>query len=175
MDEHMERIDLPNELVAAFTPGAMVLCPMDMVRLTNESTGNIVTQRWSLGHGPGSPMRTPVPYRYPMSDREQIYTVRLIVVDNLQCEDTAVHQLKTVPSCYVTVPTAFTPNSDGVNDYLYPLNGWKTADLLFRVFARNGQMVFETRNWMQKWDGRINGAPAPVGTYAWFLEFTKPN
>lgn len=172
LDQHYERINLPNEIVAAFMPSAMVLCPLDLVRFTNESTGNIVTQRWSMGYGPGSQVRTPAPFRYPLSNREETYTVRLIVVDNLQCEDTAVHVLKTVPSCYVAVPTAFTPNFDGINDYLYPLNGYKTADLLFRVFARNGQMVFETRNWQQKWDGRINGSPAPVGTYAWFLEFT---
>ncbi len=169
---HSEKIDLPNELVAAFTPGAFVLCPLDMITFTNQSTGNIVTQRWNLGHGPGSILRVPNPYRYPMVTREAQYTVRLIVVDNLQCEDTAVHTLKTVPSCHVAVPTGFTPNNDGVNDYLYPLNGYKTADLIFRVFGRNGQLVFETRNWQQKWDGRINGSPASVGTYAWVLEYT---
>ena len=172
-DDHSERIDLPNELVAAFTPESWVLCPLDLVRISNQSTGNIMAHRWSLGHGPGSQQRTPAPYRYPMSEREESYDVRLIVVDNLQCEDTVIHQLKTVPSCYVAVPTAFTPNGDGVNDFLYPLNGYKTADLLFRVFSRNGQMVFETRNWQRKWDGRIKGALAPVGTYAWFLEYTN--
>lgn len=171
-DEHFQRINLPNELVAAFTAGATVLCPLDQLRITNESTGNIHTHRWSFGHGPGTLQRTPAPYRYPMSNRIEHYTVRLIVVDNLQCEDTAVHQLMTVPSCRVAVPTAFTPNNDGINDFLYPLNGYKTGDLVFRVFARNGQLVFETRNWQQKWDGRIHGSPAPVGTYAWVLEFT---
>ncbi len=73
------------------------------------------------------------------------------------------------------MPTAFTPNNDGVNDFLYPLNGYKTADLVFRVFARSGQLVFESRSWTQKWDGKINGSPAMVGTYAWMLEYTDKN
>lgn len=170
---HSERITLPVEVVAAFTLGATVLCPLDMVRVTNESRGNIASYRWSMGVGPGSILRTPAAWRYPMSSREESYNVRLIVTDNLQCEDTAIHVLKTVPSCYVTVPTAFTPNNDGINDFLYPVNGYKTADLLFRVFARNGQLIFESRNWQHKWDGRINGSPASVGTYAWVLEFTN--
>ncbi|MBO9150748.1 gliding motility-associated C-terminal domain-containing protein [Chitinophaga sp. GCM10012297] len=170
--EHTENILLDNTLIAAFTIGTPVLCPLDLATFTNESTGNITGHRWDFGFGPGTRLVTPQPFRFPMTARDQVYQVRLIVTDNLQCEDTAVHTLKTVPSCRVAVPTAFTPNNDGVNDFLYPLNGYKTADLLFRVFARNGQLVFESRNWAQKWDGKINGSPAPVGTYAWVLEYT---
>jgi len=70
------------------------------------------------------------------------------------------------------VPTAFTPNGDGLNDYLYPLNAFKADNLVFQVFNRQGQMLFETHDWRQKWDGRIQGHEAPAGTYAWFLQYT---
>ncbi len=170
--EHTENILLDNTLTAAFTIGTPVLCPLDMATFTNQSIGNITGQRWDFGFGPGTRLVTPQPFRFPMNSREQVYQVKLIVTDNLMCEDTAIHTLKTVPSCRVAVPTAFTPNNDGVNDFLYPLNGYKTADLVFRVFARSGQLVFESRSWTQKWDGKINGSPAMVGTYAWMLEYT---
>ncbi|MGN6508233.1 MAG: gliding motility-associated C-terminal domain-containing protein, partial [Chitinophaga sp.] len=170
--EHTENILLNNTLTAAFTIGTPVLCPLDMARFTNESTGNITGHRWDFGFGPGTRLATPQPLRFPMAGREQTYQIRLIVTDDLQCEDTVVHLLKTVPSCRVAVPTAFTPNNDGVNDFLYPLNGYKTADLVFRVFARNGQLVFESHSWTNRWDGKINGSPAMVGTYAWVLEYT---
>ncbi|WP_346318968.1 gliding motility-associated C-terminal domain-containing protein [Chitinophaga sp. YIM B06452] len=170
--EHTENILLNNTLTAAFTIGTPVLCPLDMATFTNQSIGNITGHRWDFGFGAGTRLATPQPFRFPMNSREQVYQVRLIVTDNLMCEDTAVHTLKTVPSCRVAVPTAFTPNNDGVNDFLYPLNGYKTADLVFRVFARNGQLVFESRSWTHKWDGKINGSPAMTGTYAWVLEYT---
>lgn len=170
--EHAENILLNNTLTAAFTIGTPVLCPLDMATFANQSIGNITGHRWDFGFGPGTRLMTPQPLRFPMNSREQVYQVRLIVTDNLMCEDTAIHTLKTVPSCRVAVPTAFTPNNDGVNDFLYPLNGYKTADLVFRVFARSGQLVFESRSWTQKWDGKINGSPAMVGTYAWMLEYT---
>lgn len=171
-DEHTRQILLDNELKADFTVNTPVLCPLDMASFTNNSIGHIVSHTWDFGHGPASRLITPQPFRYPLASREQTYRVRLVVEDNLQCRDTIEHTLKTVPSCSVAVPTAFTPNNDGVNDFLYPINGYKTADLLFRVYSRNGQLVFETRHWLQKWDGRINGSPADVGTYAWVLEYT---
>lgn len=171
-DEHTERILLDNELKADFTINTPVLCPLDMASFTNNSIGHIVSHNWDFAYGPGSRMITPQPFRFPLESRERTYQIRLVVEDNLQCRDTVVHTLKTVPSCRVAVPTAFSPNNDGLNDFLYPINAYKTADLYFRVFARNGQLVFETRSWTQKWDGKINGSPAGVGTYAWVLEYT---
>ena len=70
-------------------------------------------------------------------------------------KDTVVHIVKSVNNCYIAVAQRFfTPNGDGHNDYLYPLNAWKATDLLFRVFNRNGELVFETRDWTNKWDGQ---------------------
>ena len=70
------------------------------------------------------------------------------------------------------MPNAFTPNGDGLNDYLYPLNAYKASDLLFRVYNRVGQMVFETRDWTKKWNGKFKGQPADFGTYVWILVYT---
>jgi len=172
-DDHTESILLNNTLKAEFLVNTPVLCPLDMASFTNQSIGNIVSYRWDFNYGPGSRLVDPQPFRYPLSGRDQVYQVRLIVEDNLQCMDTVFHSVKAVASCRVAVPTAFSPNNDGINDFLYPLNGYKTADLVFRVFGRNGQLVFESHNWMNKWDGRINGSPAGVGTYAWVLEYTN--
>jgi gliding motility-associated-like protein len=97
----------------------------------------------------------------------------LIVQSNMNCFDTAHHIIKAVPSCYIDVPTGFTPNGDGINDYLYPLNGYKAINLKFSVFNRLGQLIFETNDWRNKWDGTVNGRPQPVGTYAWMLSYTN--
>ena len=70
------------------------------------------------------------------------------------------------------MPNAFTPNGDGINDFLYPLNAYKAENLIFRVYNRYGQLVFETRDWTKKWDGTIHGKEQGTGTYVWTLQFT---
>jgi gliding motility-associated-like protein len=69
------------------------------------------------------------------------------------------------------VPTAFTPNGDGLNDYLYPLNAYKATNLSFKVFNRAGQVVFETKDWTVKWDGTIKGVKQASGIYVWMLDY----
>ncbi len=44
--------------------------------------------------------------------------------------------------------------------------------MTFKVFNRFGQMVFETHEWTQRWDGTMNGNRQPAGAYVWFLEYT---
>ncbi|MGC4104547.1 MAG: gliding motility-associated C-terminal domain-containing protein [Ferruginibacter sp.] len=76
-------------------------------------------------------------------------------------------------NCYIAVPNAFTPNGDGLNDYLYPLNAYKAKDLIFKVYNRFGQLVFQTTNWMIRWDGTFKGQGADPATYVWILQYTN--
>lgn len=80
--------------------------------------------------------------------------------------------MRLLSSCLIKVPTAFTPNGDGKNDFLYPLNAVKAMNLEFKVFNRYGQLVFFSRDWTRKWDGTINGLPQSTGVYAWQLSYT---
>ncbi|MGX5820381.1 T9SS type B sorting domain-containing protein [Chitinophaga lutea] len=171
-DDYSEPILLDNTLKAQFIVQTPILCPLDMASFSNISIGNIVGYEWDFDQGLRSGLHTPPRFRYPLAGRDVTYNVRLIATDRLGCRDTAYNTLKAVASCRVAVPTAFSPNYDGVNDYLYPIFAYKTADLHFRVYGRNGQLVFESRDWQNKWDGKINGSPADVGTYAWVLEYT---
>ena len=68
----------------------------------------------------------------------------------------------------VFVPTAFTPNGNGVNDRLRPLGNLATIDY-FRVFNRWGAMVFQTSEIGAGWDGRYKGVNQSADTYTWLL------
>ena len=69
------------------------------------------------------------------------------------------------PDIYVA--NAFTPNGDGKNDIFKPIYIGISVLKYFRVFNRYGQMVFETRQPLQGWDGNLYGNPAPEGPYVW--------
>ena len=82
-----------------------------------------------------------------------------------------VNNIRVLLTCYIAVPNAFTPNGDGLNDFLYPLNAIKADDLEFKVYNRLGQLVFQTNDWTQKWDGTIKGVPQDAGVYVWTLKY----
>lgn len=165
---------LDNALIAAFTYPDH-LCPEDKAVFTDTSTGKITSWLWDFGNGVTSTAADPPAQTYPRSTvgKGVDYTIRLIIRNADGCADTATHVMQVLTSCYITVPNAFTPNGDGENDYLYPLNAWKTTKLMFRVYNRYGQLVFETRDWTNKWDGTIKGKKQPAGTYVWTLTYTN--
>lgn len=172
-DTVSQDINLINLLEAAFSVQSDTLCPDDVGIFTNLSKGNITGSFWSFDNGFTSTAFTPPPQRYALPvSRTRLHTVKLIVQSNMNCYDTAIHTLKVFNSCLLLVPTAFTPNGDGLNDYLYPLNGFKALNMEFRVFNRLGQMVFSTTDWTKKWDGRYKGDPQPAGTFVWEFIYT---
>jgi len=75
---------------------------------------------------------------------------------------------KTAPGIFI--PTAFTPNGDGVNDVLLPVAAGIEKFNYFRVFNRWGQLVFQTAQTGKGWDGSINGLLQPTGTYVYMVQ-----
>jgi gliding motility-associated-like protein len=73
------------------------------------------------------------------------------------------------------LPTAFTPNGDGLNDEVQPyLIGMKGL-ISFSVFNRWGNLVFYTNIYGKKWNGKFQGVDQNPGVYVWILEFYDSN
>ncbi|MCY7310980.1 MAG: gliding motility-associated C-terminal domain-containing protein, partial [Chitinophagaceae bacterium] len=80
--------------------------------------------------------------------------------------------VKIIPFVEIYVPTAFTPNNDGLNDFLRPaLLGIKELRY-FRVFNRWGQLVFETKSELPGWDGNLKGLLQGTQALVWMAEGT---
>ncbi|MCT4579878.1 MAG: gliding motility-associated C-terminal domain-containing protein [Flavobacteriales bacterium] len=71
----------------------------------------------------------------------------------------------------VYVPNAFTPNSDHANDNLY-VRGNNIEKLLFRVYDRWGELVFETTQQGKGWDGKYKGKDCDPAVFVYYLEVT---
>ncbi|WP_081658911.1 gliding motility-associated C-terminal domain-containing protein [Terrimonas ferruginea] len=167
---HTEQIVLDNKVTAGFTIDPTA-CPDDSVSVVNTSTGPIDIWEWNFGNGMNSTQQQPRPVTYPLTGTEINYTVTLTVSNAAGCRASVSRPVQVLSSCLIAVPTGFTPNGDGLNDYFYPLNAFKADNLHFRVYNRWGQVVFESRDWTKKWDGRINGLLQPTGVYVWMLEY----
>ena len=164
-------LQFDNLLVAAFE-GPEFVCPNETATFVNQSEGTITGYEWTFGNGVTNTTRNPPAQTYPVPMTTRDETVRLIIRNSFGCADTATHTIKVVNNCYIAVPSAFTPNNDGLNDYLYPLNAYKALNLTFSVYNRFGQRLFFTRNWLDKWDGSFKGQGCDPGTYVWVLQYT---
>ncbi len=68
------------------------------------------------------------------------------------------------------VPNAFSPNGDGLNDIFRPISVGIQRTEYFRVFNRFGELVYQTNQWLQGWDGTYKGKKAALGTYVWMIK-----
>ena len=165
-------LNYDNRLKAMFesTP---VVCPGDPAIFIDKSSGGLpFTWQWDFGNGVFSTNKTPPNQLYPSTVNVSNISVQLVVTNTIGCSDTATNIIMVQNNCYIAIPKAFSPNGDGLNDFLYPTNAYKAKDLLFRVFNRNGQKLFETTDWTKKWDGTFKGNAQDVGTYVWILTYT---
>ena len=69
----------------------------------------------------------------------------------------------------IGVPNSFSPNGDNRNDILM-VDGLGISSLIFRIYNRYGQLVFESTDQSLGWDGNVNGEPLNPATFAWTLE-----
>ena len=73
--------------------------------------------------------------------------------------------------CQIYVPNAFSPNDDGINDKFRPFSDCELLDFNIRIFNRWGDLVFESTNPEEGWEGEFNGKLLNMGTYIWMLQF----
>lgn len=73
-------------------------------------------------------------------------------------------------SISVFLPNAFSPNDDGINDFIAPM-GEDFEGISLQVFDRWGGLVFETDNPPFRWNGRTASQPASTGVYVLIFKY----
>ena len=133
-----------------------------------ENPATVKSIKWSTGEQTSSIFITPM----------QTMPVYAEVTDNNGCiiKDTSsliINACNTGVNC-IGIPNAFTPNGDGLNDAIGPVaNGCPIHDLVFQVYNRFGEKVFETKELGKKWNGKIGDADQPAGAYVYICRFVS--
>ncbi len=97
-----------------------------------------------------------------------IYYITVTTPQGCSVKDTV--NIKVFKGSAVYVPTGFTPNGDGRNDFLRGLYIGIKKVHYFRVYNRWGQQIFSTYGLIEGWDGTIKGVRQQTGTYVWMLK-----
>ncbi|MGB8192608.1 MAG: gliding motility-associated C-terminal domain-containing protein [Chitinophagaceae bacterium] len=104
---------------------------------------------------------------------QQVATDREVVVKyaNGPCSSgETLIRIKVFDETQLTIPNAFSPNNDGINDeFRIQVIGYFRLNYL-KIFNRFGQVMYDQRDLNLPWNGRRNGNPLPTGTYYWVIE-----
>lgn len=109
-------------------------------------------------------------YSYP-DKLAGTYPVCLSVQDRYGCADTL---CDTIPILVgnLWIPDAFTPDGNGINEKFLPImTDMALQDYHLWIFNRWGEVIFETTDPNQGWDGRTKGGNAVAGVYVWRINF----
>jgi gliding motility-associated-like protein len=121
------------------------------------------------------------PYSYKWSDGSlagnqhaelMAGTYTITVTDNEGCPEIAIVEVSVEEEKCVRIPTAISPNGDGVNDT------WEIRNLSviypnakIEVYNRWGELVYKYKAGLQPWDGTLNGSPLPVDSYHYVIDY----
>jgi gliding motility-associated-like protein len=100
--------------------------------------------------------------------RDILYTIALKTAGGCITVDT--QEIKIVKEVRILVPSAFTPNNDGLNDYLKPTPMGIKELKYFRIYNRWGQLVFDLQTNARGWDGNIGGRQQDTQVFVWVAE-----
>jgi gliding motility-associated-like protein len=163
-----------DEVRLNVTPAVRIFAGADTVAAMNQPVQLKVTERSNAGvirynwtpslflDNPSIP--TPIatlPYDFR-------YTVTGTTADGCEGIDEILIKVYKGPEIYV--PTAFSPDGNGLNDLLKVFPVGMKEFRFFRIFNRWGQLIFQTKDPGTGWDGTINGTPQPIGTFIWMAE-----
>lgn len=100
---------------------------------------------------------------------EGMYTVTVTDANTCMASDSILLTAQCPTSIYI--PTAFSPNDDGVND-IFEISAFDITGMELLIYDRWGNLMFQTRDPDIHWDGMISGSTAAQGVYVWTLEYS---
>ena len=129
--------------------------------LFDEKASNEVTWTWYLD----STVISGETFEYDFS-RPGDYEVTQVVSSDFGCIDSITLLVAVETDFYMYIPTAFTPDNDGVND-CFQIKGVGYEGYELVVLNRWGNEVYRTSDIDACWDGTFNGKNLPMGAYSW--------
>jgi gliding motility-associated-like protein len=156
--------------IAAFSnanQGTTLPTQVQFVSTSSLSTGCA----WDFGNGLTSTSCTPtVTYNTPGT-----YTVTLVASGQNGCNDTITKVILISDTAGLIMPTVFTPNGDGINDYFQPISK-NVSQFSCSIYDRWGRIVYDFKSTNDKWTGQsTGGGTCPDGTYYYILEAKDDN
>jgi gliding motility-associated-like protein len=119
---------------------------------------------WDFGDGDTSSLPQPS----HLYSRPRVFTVKLWAWNEYGCVDSTSRQIDIKQDFSLFLPSAFTPNGDGINDH-FAIHGGGFESYEIQIYNRWGQLIFRTNKLEKHWDGTFNGEAVPSGVYYYLI------
>lgn len=147
--------------VAEFTIKEDRLSLLDAELEMSETSEHALAWYWNLGDGTTS---TEVVPEHTYSE-PGVYDI-VLQVTNGDCEDYAFGQVRVEPVFTFYIPSAFTPDDDGINETFYG-TGEAIKIYNMKISDRWGELLFESNDQDYHWDGTYKGKQVEAGLYVY--------
>jgi len=138
---------------------------MTTIGFTNESQGGLIYD-WDFA-GLGNSQLINPSFTFPNQD-PGTYPVCLYTENQYGCADSICHDVVIDDLFLLFVPNAFTVDGDGINDYFLPIiDGIDPYSYILYIFNRWGELLFETHNPNEGWDGYYRSVMSKEDVYVW--------
>jgi len=140
------------------------------VHLTNYST-NGEQYQWFIQDGEPSYSEQKHLYTEFPDGETGSYEVMLITTSEFGCVDSILKTIVVIPEILIYAPNTFTPNADEFNQHwgIYA-EGLDIYNFNLKIYNRWGELIWESTNPSEKWDGSYNGQLVQQGIYTWTVE-----
>jgi gliding motility-associated-like protein len=159
-----------NEIIASFEPNTYEQPITNPVFEFANTSQNATSYEWSFGDNTYTNfINTNHTY-----NEYGVYQVMLVAFAQDGCSDTAYQVITVKDVVIIYIPNTFTPNDDGLNDLFIPqlTAGFDRNDgYEFNIYNRWGEIIFQSTQALEGWDGTFNGSPVQNGTYIWTIRF----
>ncbi len=139
------------------------------IHFYDNATGATITSwNWDLGNGTLSSLQNPS----CIYNDTGTYAVQYTVTSNHGCKSTITKDIRIDDYYDLFIPSAFTPNSDGINDIFYA-KGEGIKDFKMYIFDRWGLQIFYSDDLYKGWDGRYKETGTKIvqeDVYVWKIK-----
>lgn len=91
------------------------------------------------------------------------------------CKDTASIYIGVDTKQTIFFPNVFSPNGDGLNDFIFPLSNKKFTMITFSIYNRWGNLVYHWQYGERGWNGKYKGEEADQGVYVYYFKLALDN
>lgn len=121
-----------------------------------------LTYRWSPSTGLSDPE-----VMSPVASPDTTTTYQVVVMDAAGCEATATVRVEVINRLFI--PTAFSPNADGLNDVWELRNADAFPGMDVAVFNRWGEIIFQSTGYDVPWNGSFRSERVRAGGYPYLI------
>jgi gliding motility-associated-like protein len=164
VSSNAETVTIRDSPVIIFSPPDTSILSGESAKLTANISGSVATFIWQ----PDALLLTPqslTSYTQPLGETT---VFNLSVTDVHGCKASSDATVKVLYKMHI--PSAFTPNGDGLNDVFRIPPGSSFVLQQFAIYDRWGHIIFSTKDISQGWDGTMKGIPAASGSYVYHIK-----